>query len=135
MSDVKMNVVHFSKKLRARKAELQKQHAQAVLKFAKDFVEWRMILGQYLRDNAYSLAQKLTKEQVYKSGSRSFYNENWRDSFFENAPKRPKRPSDEIIKQISTRLKYLAITGQTSVMVSERDANLFFDTEPKSEDE
>lgn len=131
MSDVKMNVTVFAKKLRVRRAELQKQHATAVIEFTRAFAHWRAALGGFLESSARSHATALTRENVYNDR----YEKEWRISFFVNAPKPPKRPSDEIIRKISTRLKFLAVTGQTTVMVSERDAALYFSTEPESEDE
>lgn len=131
MSDVKMNSVLFAKKLRARKTELQAAHKVAMVKYDAAFKAWRLKLAVFLLAHVRSFAMTLTKERVY--GTNSYGHGDYKTFFFKDAPDPPRRPNDEIVRKITARLNHIAITGQKTVIVTERDTREFFSDEPDDE--
>ena len=130
--ETKMSATVYARKLRARQAELKAAHKKAVKAHAVAFELWKMALASWLRSSAVtSTVSGLLQKTVYGGG----YNRDWRIALMEGAPKAPRRPTDEIQRRIALKLRQLAITGQASAMVTERDIKELFTDVADDEDD
>jgi hypothetical protein len=119
-----MKTTVYAKKLRARMAELQKKQAANTKKFHRDVATWKLALAKWLRTEAPTLAEKITIGDV--TGRGGYHRNQPFNAILEKAPQAPSQPDDRRIGQIRGFLRTLAITGQSTVRVSQSDVDKYF---------
>ncbi len=121
MNSVTMNSLVLAKKLRVRRVELRKAHSRAVAAYGNAFSRWRLALGGWLIHNARKRVATITRADLtYR------YGDGYQKRILDGAPKPPKKPDDSVIRKIDATLRRLAITGQKTVQLSDRDLDELF---------
>lgn len=120
-----MNALLLSKKLRARRVELRKQHTDELKKFDVNFVQWKRAMQSWAAQVMPANIERMKKSDI----SPRHYSHSFDSVLLTGYPKPPARPSDEVIRKIDAKLRHIAITGQTKVEFTEHDAALYFGSE------
>jgi hypothetical protein len=124
----KVNANAYAKRLRHRQKELYAAHKKALSKFDEEVRSWKVALTRWLRDHGYARVEAITKNSL-RGNMRYHAREELgfcTDDFFKGAPKAPKPPSDAVLRKVQMTLRHLAMTGQTSIVVTIEDTEKLF---------
>lgn len=117
-----MSTMVLAKKLRARQKELKAERAKVVAAYERAFEKWKRDVAAFVKNEVPS------RVATVKRGDFSGYSRccsGLPEHVFRDIPKRPTLPDDPS-KEIAKTLRFIAITGQQKMQVSERDLKSWF---------
>lgn len=121
--ETKVKTTVYAKKLREHRAKLMKERAVELKKYETALAGWRTALVRWTQDNAAERVRRINRTELKNCERSNYHDRPGFDTgmFFYGAPKPPKFPSDQQIRDIANVLRHLGITGQTDVRVSTSD--------------
>lgn len=116
--EARMKTSVLATKLRARLVVLKKDHAVSVAKYDAAFEQWKTDVAAWAQRDMPARVAALKKSEVVVY-SRSALPE----SVFRGIPTPPPIPSRERIEKIQKTLRFVALTGQQTISVSQREVD------------
>jgi hypothetical protein len=121
-----MKTVVYAKKLRAELAKLRKKRVIDIAMYDDAVAKWRTALWKWVDREAFERVKQISKRELterrYETNCAGFDTRG----FFIGAPRPPKYPSDQRIRDIQRMLHHLGITGQSTVRVNDEDTKKYF---------
>ncbi len=124
--ETKIRATAYAAKLRKRLKELKTQREKDLVNYKKDVASWRNLMSKWTVDNAAIRINSVTVNELksHYSGYNSRYPFS-PNNFFAGAPQPPVYPSDKQIREITSLLRHLGITGIEIVRLSTEDVEKY----------
>jgi hypothetical protein len=132
----KINVLKFAAELRKRMKELQEQHKKDLGAYNSAIHDWRLDMTSWLKEHGAKRVARITLEELFNREGRNYGGAGFDASlFFAGAPRPPKRPSTQQVKDIRNTLRHLAITGRDQVTLDTKEVGKLLGTHDPDDDD
>jgi hypothetical protein len=119
-----MKVSVLAKKLRVELKRLQAKRAKNLAAYDKAFILWLVDAETWLRKEVPQRIRGVTKKQAEEGWDYRY--DGISSLLLKGAPKPPERPSDDRIRAIQNTLRYLGVTGQSTMRVCDTELSKWF---------
>lgn len=117
--EVTMKTALLAAKLRTRLVTLKKEHIVAIAKYDVALAQWKSDVIAWLKREVPSRVSNIKKADMAHRYGRS----GLPDSVFQGLPSSPPFPSRDHIDKVQKTLRFIALTGQETIRVSQHEVD------------
>jgi hypothetical protein len=137
--ETKIKTTVFAKKLKARLVQLKAKREQDIAKYKVDFVTWKKDLLKWTLASSKARVDAITPKSTCPRTERQYRNSDDAPfdtkAFFLACPDAPTYPSDKQIRDITTLLRQLSISGTETIRLTPSYVHKYFGDETTTGDD